>query len=235
MRKILYLGDGPATGAGRYLLGILKYAGYSVLHFFDRPVPSSVLKGRFSAVVISDYPSAKLKPAVMREIERKVRQGCGLLMIGGFSSFTGRDGRYRGTLIEKALPVSCLPRDDRRNLGSGAVFAPRCSSHPIFKGIPLRPSPVLIGYNCVRPKKSSKVLLDLKENTSKIENPLLVVGDYGKGKIAAWTSDIAPHWCGGLVDWGNRRLELNVVKGAKVEVGDLYAKFFTQLIGWLAG
>ena len=25
-------------------------------------------------------------------------------------------------------------------------------------------------------------------------HPLLVIGEYGKGKTMAWTSDIGPHW-----------------------------------------
>lgn len=235
MKNILYLGDGPPDGAARYLLGILKHAGYGVIHFFDRPLSLSALKGKISAVIISDYASSKLSRGVMRGIEQKVLEGCGLLMIGGFDSFTGCGGCYRKTLIEKMLPVSCLPRDDRRNLASGAVFAPRLSHHPILNRIPLKPSPVLIGYNLVRPKSLSRVILDLKENVSTIKNPLLVTGCYGKGKTAAWTSDVAPHWCGGLVDWGSRRLVLSAAPHVRVEAGNLYVRFFSQLIGWLAG
>ena len=35
---------------------------------------------------------------------------------------------------------------------------------------------------------------------------LLVVGSYGRGRTAALATDVAPHWVGGLVDWGTPRV-----------------------------
>ncbi len=32
----------------------------------------------------------------------------------------------------------------------------------------------------------------------------LVVGQHGRGRTAALATDVAPHWVGGLVDWGDR-------------------------------
>jgi len=41
--------------------------------------------------------------------------GGGLVMVGGYFSFQGIDGkaRWRRTAVEEALPVECLPYDDR--------------------------------------------------------------------------------------------------------------------------
>ena len=150
-----------------------------------------------------------------------------------FFAFNGINGKYRLSLIEEILPVRCLKGDDRKNLASGAVFVEKKLSHPILKGIPLMPSPVVIGYNQVRAKKNAKVVLKLRENVSGIKNPLLTLGSYGKGKTAAFTTDVAPHWCGGLVDWGNQRLRINVDRNIKIEVGNFYVKFFSQLVKWL--
>lgn len=63
--------------------------------------------------------------------------------------------------------------------------------------------------------------------------PLLVVGKYGKGKTAAFTADVAPHWIGGMVDWGKNRITQQLPNGDSVEVGDCYAQFFAQLVRWI--
>jgi hypothetical protein len=63
-------------------------------------------------------------------------------------------------------------------------------------------------------------------------HPLLVVGSYGQGRVAALATDVAPHWVGGLVDWGPLRVAAQAPGGEAVEVGDLYDRFFHQLLGW---
>ena len=63
--------------------------------------------------------------------------------------------------------------------------------------------------------------------------PLLVVGQYGKGRTAAFAPDLAPHWVGNFVDWGNERLSIVFDKG-EIEVGCWYATFCCNLIRWTA-
>jgi uncharacterized membrane protein len=63
------------------------------------------------------------------------------------------------------------------------------------------------------------------------ESPLLVVGHYGRGRVAALATDVAPHWVGGLVDWGDRRITQEVA-GGSIEVGNWYAQFFRNLLTW---
>lgn len=233
MSKILYLGDGPLGSAANYLLGILKRAGYETIHLYDKKLNTQHLKNHFSAIIISDYSSRNISTKCMVKIKEMVSSGTGLLMIGGWSSFYGLSGHYNGTLIEKILPVKCLQKDDRKNLASGATFEKK-SNKPFLKNIPLKPSPVIIGYNVVKQKKNAKIILELQETASKKKNPLLVVGTFGKGKTAAFTTDVAPHWCGGLVDWGKERVKIQVVKGIQIEVGHLYVRFLTQLIRWVS-
>ena len=50
-------------------------------------------------------------------------QGGGLMMIGGYFSFQGIDGRarWRRTPVEDALPVTCLPYDDRVEAPEGII------------------------------------------------------------------------------------------------------------------
>ena len=64
-------------------------------------------------------------------------------------------------------------------------------------------------------------------------HPLLVVGATGNGKAAAFATDVAPHWIGPMVDWGKQRVTAQAEGTEGVEVGDAYAQFLQQLIGWL--
>lgn len=73
--------------------------------------------------------------------------------------------------------------------------------------------------------------------------PLLVVGQCAKGRTAALATDVAPHWVGGFVDWGTPRIyqlllpqdfpELS--NAGFIEVGGDYARFFQNLVRWVAG
>lgn len=62
--------------------------------------------------------------------------------------------------------------------------------------------------------------------------PLLTVGTFGKGRVAALATDVAPHWVGGFVDWGRERLRQTLATGEFIDVGADYAQFFSQLVNW---
>ncbi len=64
--------------------------------------------------------------------------------------------------------------------------------------------------------------------------PLLVVGRHGAGRTAALATDVAPHWVGGFVDWGHRRI-VQEVGGGMIEVGNWYSRFFRNLVAWAGG
>jgi len=90
---------------------------------------------RYDVVILSDVGSNSLlfhpemvgksvrHPDRLRLLRDYVTQGGGLVMVGGWMSFAGIDGRarYHGTAVEEALPVTCLAVDDRRELPEGAV------------------------------------------------------------------------------------------------------------------
>ena len=61
--------------------------------------------------------------------------------------------------------------------------------------------------------------------------PLLIVGRHGAGRTAALATDVAPHWVGGFVDWGDQRI-VQEVGGGMIEVGNWYARFFRNLVAW---
>jgi uncharacterized membrane protein len=65
------------------------------------------------------------------------------------------------------------------------------------------------------------------------QSPLLVVGRHGRGRTAALATDVAPHWVGGFVDWGDARM-IQKVGGELFEVGNWYSRFFGNLLQWTA-
>jgi uncharacterized membrane protein len=192
-----------------------------------------------------------MSDAVQRLVAQRVEQGMGLLMVGGWSSFAAPfGGGWQGSRLETLLPVRCLRRDDRRNVASGVlVRAERqrpagrraTRSHPILRGLPLNRPPVLCGFNEVRTTDRSLVLLSasrLRATPGAVtidagRHPLLVVDRDPNRRTAALTTDTAPHWCGGLVDWGRRRVAVHVASGVEINVGDAYLRLLGNLIHWL--
>jgi len=64
--------------------------------------------------------------------------------------------------------------------------------------------------------------------------PFLVISGGKTGRRAALTTDLAPHWCGGWVDWGKKHVKLPVNEHIAIEVGDAYINFVQALLRWLA-
>ncbi|WP_421723777.1 glutamine amidotransferase [Bauldia sp.] len=164
--------------------------------------------------------SGKTVPNRLKLIRAWTEAGGGLVMIGGYLSFQGIDGRarWRRTPVEDALPVTCLPYDDRIEVPEGFsadVTGP--ADHPILAGLG-DDWPALLGANEVevRDREGIEVLarLPMEEGGS----PLLVAGPYGTGRSVVWTSDIGPHWLPqSFVEWPG------------------YARLWRNVFGWAAG
>lgn len=238
--KVFYAGDSAAGGAANYLLGILKSLRAEVTHVPpSKKLTSALIKKRFDAFILSDMPSTQVLAEAQRNIVRQVEKGAGLLMIGGWASFSGPFGRWRGTLIEGILPVTCLGRDDRLSFPSGAHIVVK-EKHPGLSSISFENPPVICGANELRPKKNARVILAVRKvirvgerlMLDPVEYPLLVA-DREK-KIAAFATDLAPHWCGGLVDWGRTHIKLPVAGKIQIEVGVTYIRFVQSLLRWIA-
>lgn len=152
----------------------------------------------------------------LRAIRDYVKQGGGLIMIGGWSSFSGRFGTaaYYDTPVEEALPVNCLKgMDDRVETPEGVKVKILDKEHPIVKDIPWENAPVFEGFNKILPKEGSNVIATIGDD--EIDFPLLVTWDYGKGRAAAFASDCAPHWAEYFQPW------------------EYYGKFWVQTMRWL--
>ena len=122
-------------------------------------------------------------------------QGGGLIMIGGYFSYQGIDGkaRWHKTAVENALPVTCISSDDRFEIPEGCIPVVNAAAHPILTGIEGE-WPYLLGVNEVHLKTSrgTELVLSLPEDQRSL--PLLVTGTYGKGRTVSWTSDMSEHW-----------------------------------------
>jgi len=229
--RVLFLGEGDITGPARYLAAILKWSRFPFDH---RPDQSRLPKAwrapnRYDVIILSDYRYSSWTPCAKEWLIKEVREnGTGLLMIGGWASFTGLVGGYAGTAIEELLPVRCIPGDDRVNWASGSII----------QGV--SDAPVVCGYHRATPKAGMQVKLQLRDLTigSTVRlgkpHPLLVTGAAGIGRTAAFLTDCAPHWAGGLVDWGRRRIKVRLNAATTVEVGNQYLSFFKTLIHSLA-
>jgi len=119
-------------------------------------------------------------------------------MAGGYLTYQGIDakGQYAGSAAEEALPVTLARDDDRIEMPQGAEPVVVEASHPILKGVPAGQWPSLLGYNRVTAKSGASLIAKTGSD------PLLVAGQFGKGRGVAFTSDCAPHWAPpAFLDW----------------------------------
>lgn len=272
MVRLLLLGETPASA--RYLLGVFDHAGFDVRHVDSRQTLER-LDVAYDAVLFSDFPAKNVGAAAFEELSRMVQGGAGLVMIGGWTSFTGMGNGYRETPLASLLPVECAASDDRRNVPSGMWLEAVQPEHPILRGLGLGSPPVLCGHNDVKPAAGATILARARKVSFSVGTgpdidargipagaavgkvspsratrtgseslapvagdtvPLLVVDERPSSRpdrayrTVAYSSDLVPHWCGGIVDWGSERVTLSTGS----EVSDGYVSFVSNLVRWAA-
>lgn len=239
---IWYFGDDDLTRAAAYLAAVMEHYGLKFKHVpGNRPPGQEFGTADPALYILSDYPARNFTTEEMQHLARAVSNGAGLLMLGGWDSFMGQGGGYPATPLADVLPVFMRQQDDRQNCAQPCMLR-SVADHPILNGLPFDRPPAIGGFNRVAPKPGAQVLLTatpfevcIRSNAfffeAREEVPLLIVGTHGKGRTAAFASDAAPHWVGGLVDWGNERI-FQKVGNTKVEVGTGYARLFRNLIFW---
>lgn len=187
-----------------HLLNCLRKSGmevdYMPAHEVQVRFPNDVQElHKYDAIVISDIGSntfllqnstfydMELVPNSLELMRQYVSEGGGLLMIGGYLSFMGIEGKanYKNTPLADALPVIMLDGDDRVEMPQG-VSPIKVTSHPIVDSFEAWPR--FLGYNRFKAKDNATTLLKINDD------PFLVIGSYGQGKTAAFASDCAPHW-----------------------------------------
>jgi hypothetical protein len=243
---VLYLGDTALSGAAAYLAGLMTAFGIGYDYVpSDGDLSSEMASERRKLFIISDYPASRMLPPVQEIILKQVHdQAAGLLMIGGWESFHGHGGNWNGTPIADALPVEISSEDDRINCDQPALVI-ESESHEITAGLPWADRPPTIGgFNRVISKPGSATILLVQrlqavfhegrfEFMPREQDPLLVLGSHGFGFTAALMTDLAPHWVGGFVDWGDaERVTAHAPGSWPIEVGNLYSQFIANLLTW---
>lgn len=158
------------------------------------------------------FVRSQCTPDRIKMLDRWVREGGGLVMIGGYMSFAGYEGkaRYYMTGMQELLPVSMLTHDDRVETPEGSGPIVRDPSHPILDGIPAA-WPLFLGYNRLLSKPDDDVVMEVGSD------PFLAVGRRERGHVAAFASDLSPHWAPPeFLNW------------------EFYGRFWRQLFDWLA-
>ena len=218
------------TEGANHLRGALTGSGIEVDYLPGHLVPAEFpasadgLAG-YSAVILSDigansillapqtFEQSRPAPDRLAVVEEYVRGGGGLLMIGGYLSFAGIEGkaRYHGTPVEAALPVLISSVDDRVECPQGVVPEPLATDHPVLRGVP-EPWPAVLGYNRVTAREGAEVVVSCGAD------PLVACYRHDRGRSAVFTSDCAPHWAPPeFLDWPGYRV------------------LWPNLIRWLAG
>lgn len=250
--RILYCGDTELSGAASYLAGLITSWGWD----FDYVPSAQLLTAKDldiprPLIILSDYPSTQFPLNCQQLALSLIERGCGLLMIGGWESYYGFGGNWHQAALSAALPVEIQSADDRINFEQSAWLLPTMD-HPITNGLPWQSNPPAIGgMNRVNPKPNSTVVIKahrysvVADSCSTAHNspgleftlresfPALVVGQQGQGRTASFLSDVAPHWVGGLVDWGLPRVTAQAEAGFAIEVGHHYSRFWKQLLQWV--
>ena len=193
-------------GAGEFLAA-LDRCGFAVTYVRAHEISSRFPKSaeeldRFDVVVLSDVGSNSflLPDETFLRSERSAnklavladwtRGGGGLVMIGGYMSFTGIDGRARYGMspLAPVLPVTLLDHDDRVEASEGIKAEFDHPDHPVLGGTPAD-WPMLLGYNKLTARPEATTVA-----RSAGGDPLLVAGNAGDGRTVAFASDLAPHW-----------------------------------------
>ena len=178
------------TGADRFQEG-LKNSGvdvtYMSAHEAAEKFPDTIEGlSAYDVLILSDvgsntlllHPSVWLKgeraPNRLTLIAEWTRAGGGLIMIGGYLSFQGIDGRarWRNTAVENALPVSMMPYDDRMEIPEGCTPVVQIPDHPILQNVPTY-WPYLLGVNEVEVKRrdNTELVLSLPDNQRNFRTP----------------------------------------------------------------
>ncbi|MGE0547876.1 MAG: glutamine amidotransferase [Kofleriaceae bacterium] len=201
---------------------------FPTMELFQQQLPS------FDLIIVQNFEYLPYGiQNYLENIRSYVEGGGGLAMLGGPTSFSS--GGYFGTPVATALPVELFGPFDPGPLVDNQRFAPQLTDagqiHPVtslryaandnlatWKALPL-----LEGVNVVAGAKADATVLavhpKLKTKGGK-PMPVIVAGDYGKGRTLAVTTD-------SLWRWGF------VAAARPGDDGRQYTKFWETAMRWL--
>ena len=154
-------------------------------------------------------------PDRVRLTVEAVKSGTHMMFLGGWLSFNGEMGKggWGRTSLSEVLPCECLEVEDLRENTEGFTAKAVAADHPLLSGIDLSGMPPILGYNRVQPRKDCQVVAEWSAGG----DPAFCVGEFGDGRVLAYTSDPAPHWGCNFVFWPE------------------YGKLWSNACDWLCG
>lgn len=180
----------------------------------------------YDAVILGDLDSAALGPANLELLKAAVERGRGMAMLGGWHSFGA--GGYGDSPLADVLPIEIdrLERQDFDASLRGDLHLPGplqllpAADHPLTRlaasgelaGL-WKKLPPLSGANKFTKVKDAAGVRVVGEDAA--GRPLLVVGNYGSGRVLAMAGDSTWRW------W---------MQGHETE----HKRFWRQVVLWLA-
>ena len=192
-------------------------------------MPSTVEEfKKYDAVILSDlgFNSVNLQPGNLeykvpmgpdriQGIYDYVQGGGGFMMVGGWLSFSGIQGKglWGDTKVEEIMPVRCEPRgkDDRMEITQGYKLVLDDPNHPIVKGLPWEEEYLFLGYNKTFLRDDAHLVASWNKDVQ------IATRNVGKGRSIVFASDVGPHWAGSFINW------------------PAYAEFWQRMAKWAAG
>lgn len=191
---------------GQWLIDGLKAHGCEVNflpnHLAPREFPMSLeALHAYDAVLLSDigsnslylhpetFSGSKKTPNRLELLRQYVEDGGGLIMIGGYMSFSGINAvaRYQRTPLASVIPAIMVDGDDRVEAPEGVQVDIHAPDHPIMTGLD-GTWPHFLGYNQLKERPGTTVLARCGDDV------FMAAGNYGKGRSLVFASDCGPHW-----------------------------------------
>ena len=182
--------------------------------------------GAYDAYIIGDVPASVLGKSNLAELAKRVREGAGLMMLGGDYSFA--PGGYGGTPIAEVLPVRMPP---------GRPSPDALDQYQVEDEIAMVPTPAGLNRFLMRldndpatnrqlwqglPKLSGASRLQDRGGLAEVLAattaglPLLISYEYGKARVLAFAGDTTWQWAMGTQAQQNA-----------------HERFWSQIILWL--
>jgi uncharacterized membrane protein len=184
---------------------------------------------KFDVFIFGDLDSSYIRPQQQEMFVKRVREGAGLVMLGGYHSLG--PGGYGGTPLGDALPVLLGSRQiGQITEGFLPVLTPDGVHHPIFANIagffPTAQGPPKIiglpmldgGTRVERARPGASVLATYSTDSGPM--PVLAVQPLGRGRTAVFIGDTTRKWQQGPRALGQE---------------SPFLRFWGQMVRWLAG
>jgi uncharacterized membrane protein len=180
---------------------------------------------QYDAIILGDVTARQVRavnPHALEAIEKQVAGGAGFLMLGGYSTFD--NGDWKGTEIERLLPVELVA-------GGGGQIEEPVHIAPTEAG--LRRFGYLLRLEDGKDAKAAWERLPplegmtrlggprelgtvLAESAEAPHRPVLVTGNYDKGRTLAFAGDTTHRWV------------------RDVKSRQMHSRFWRQVVIWLA-